>query len=202
MYGSWVGSGTFIEDSSGSPTTLALLLDLVHAEISSYANEWEFGKETYELTLDGSTSYNLRDLIPDFLTIYQLYGINETQELSYEPNYESNISVIDGWTIRGDSLVFSGNVPQSGTATIQYRSQYLVKNASGVRKQYFTDDTDYSVLNPADVGVLQFNVGKYIDWSINEKSNQKREQIERWGSQAFERMLLRNTNSRQIDSML
>lgn len=202
MYGGWVGAGDFIEDSSGSPTDLALLLDLVNSEVASYPNEWEFMKEVYTITFDGSTSYNLRTLIPDFITIYQLYGINDNQEHPFYPNYEANIFPTDGWSMRGDTLIFSGNEPTSGTAYIQYKSQYLVKNAAGTRKQFFEADTDYSILNPADIGILHFGVGEYIDWSINEKSNQKRNKISNKYEKAFQRMLLRNTNSRQIGSML
>jgi len=173
MYGQYVGAGKLIEDTSGSPTALAVLFDLVHNRISNYPREWEFLKETGTLTLTGASSYNLVTTFPSLKSVYQIYGISTNQDSSYLPNYEANILPIDNsHSLRNKTLIFTGNAPQSGTATIQYKSKYMVKNAAGTRIQYFTKDTDTTVLD--DVNLLIFGIGEYIDWKADSKSQERR----------------------------
>lgn len=202
LYGAWVGSGALIESDSGSPTTLSLYFDFVNSEIAANSQDFEFTKETGTITLTGATSYNLSTLFPDLISVYQVYGINSNQEQQYFPNYEANLYPFQGYTIKGNSLILTGENPSSGTLTIQYKSQYLVKNAAGTRKQYFENDDDYSVLDFADKNVLIFGIGEYITWKTDEQSAIQRDRVTGWYQKAFNNMLLRTNPSHQITSML
>ena len=199
IYGQYVGAGNLIEDSSGSPTHLALLLDLVHNRIAGYPNEWPFLKEQYTLTLTGATSYNLATLFPSLKSVYQIYDTNNQQEML--SNYDANIIPIqDGYTIKDKTLTFTGNPPTSGTFTIQGKSKWMVKDSAGTRKQYFTDDTNVTVLD--DINVLAFGVGQFVAWTSDDTAKEKRAEVGIWFKEAFANLLLTQEQTRQVNSML
>jgi len=201
-YGQYVGNGKLIDDS-GSPSPLAILFDMVHNRISgSPQTEWPFLKETGTISLTGAASYNLATLLPGIRSVYQIYGINQNQDSTPLSNYEANITPIDSaHTLRNKTLVFTGSSP-SGTATVQYKSFYMVKDASGNRKRYFEDDTDVTVLDDADMNVLIFGIGEYINWSSDTLSQERRDEVRAWFKEAWENMRDTNEQSHQITSML
>lgn len=202
LYGTWIGSGGLIESDSGTPTTLALYLDFVHGTIAGFSQDWDFLQETGTITLTGASSYNLATLFPDLLSVYQIYGINENSEETFVSNSQANISPAPAYTIRGNLLVFSGSAPTSGTLRIQYKSQYMVKDSSGTRKQFFEDDTDVSVIPFAHKNVLIFGLGEFVTWKTDEQSESFKKRIETWSASAFNKLLLHPTMSRQVLSML
>lgn len=201
LYTSYVGN-SFIETSAGSPTEFALYLQFVNNRIASYAQDFEFCKETGSVTLTGATSYNLKTLYPDFLTMYQGYGVNQNQEHPYYPNYIANVTPAEGFTLKGSLLIPTGNSPATGTFNFQYKSQYLVKDSQGVRKLNFTDDTDVSVLDDADINILIFGVGSYISWKADVASAQRKQEIKDWYQEAFNNLILRNQHTNQTHSVL
>jgi len=203
IYSQYIGNGKIIDDTDNgsTPSALAILVNLVNNRISSYPYEFNSLKETYTLTLTGATTYDLKTLVPGLKTIFQIYGINEHQEHEYLDNSQSNITDGDGWTIRGNTLIFTGSAP-TGTATIQYKSKYLVKNTSGVRQQYFLANTDYSCLDSDDVNVLIFGVGQFINWKSDSESQDRRKEVMDWYKEAINNMVLNNKVTRQITSLL
>lgn len=203
LYVQYVGSGSVIENSSGSPTVEALLMDLVHNRIVGYPYDWDFLKVTGTLTLTGASSYNLKTTFPDLKSVYQIYGIQENQDQQYLPNYEANIVPTDnGFTLKGNTLVFTGNTPSGGSATIQYKSLYMVKDSGGTRKQYFTSTSDESVLESSDMNVLLFGFGQYVNWKSDSKSKEQRDNVAVWFKEAWQNLLMENKNTSQVHSML
>ena len=200
IYSRYVNKG-FIEMSSGSPTELAILVDLVHGQILDQPFEWDFLKEIGTITATGATTYDLKTLFPDFHSIYQVFGINDNQDHPFSPNYEANIVPADSWTIRGNTLVFTGNAPSSGTFKIQYKSKYLVKNSAGTRKQYLEDDADYSVVSSRNV--LIYGVGEFVEWKADEASDRKQNFVHDKFVVALNNLLLSgNTATRQTKNVL
>lgn len=204
IYSAYIGSGKLIDDTDNgsTPSALAILVNLVNNRISSYPAELNCLKEVGTLTLTGATSYNLKTLLPDLKTVYQLYGINENQDQDFYGNLEGNITASDGYTVRGDSLIITGTAPTSGTASIQYKSKYLVKNASGTRQQYFLADDDYSCLDDDDINVLVFGVGQFINWNSDSESQDRKKEINDWAKEAFLNLLLTNKHSKQVKTIL
>ena len=187
IYARYVNKG-FIEMLSGNPTELAILIDLIHGQILDQPFEWNFCKEIGTITATGATTYDLATLFPDFHSIYQVYGINDNQDHPFAPNYEANIVPADGWSIRGNTLVFTGTAPASGTFKIQYKSKYLVKSAAGVRQQYLTDDTDYSVVPSRNL--LIYGVGEHVEWKADEASDRKQQFVNKKFEVALNNLLL------------
>lgn len=203
IYGAYVGAGNFIESDSGTPTELAILLNLVHNRIMSAPNKWPFAIETADITATGSTTYDLNTLLPGFRSIHQVYGIDTNAESEYFGNSQANITDREGWTIKNGQLIFTGTTPTSGTTfKVQYQSSYMVKDSSGVRKQYFTADDDVSVLNVADENVLFFGVGEFVQWKTDEVSRDKRREVKLWFSEAWENLRLRREVDVPVKSML
>ena len=205
IYGQYVGSGKLIDDSNGddtTPSSLAILMNLVHNRIIAYPKEFEFLKETSTITLDGSTSYNLKTLLPSLRSVYQIYGIDQYKEHQLFGNWEGNITPIDGYLIRGDSLVFTGTAPISGTASIQYKSRYMVKSAAGTRKQYFLKDDDYSVLDDGDINVLIFGLVDFINWKSDTETGERKKELKDWYKEAWTNLILANKQTSQLHSML
>lgn len=206
-FGPYVGRG-FVNSDSGSPTELAYKVHLAHNIIMAHPYEWEFSKAVGTITLTGATTYNLKTLLPDLMSVYQLWGINQNQEQPYVPNYEANVIPQDGYSLRGNTLIFSGNIPTAGTANLQYKSSYMVLDASGNRKQFFTDDSDTTVLDDADINVIIFGAGRFIRRKTDEPvlktrygtTRGKDEQAD--FEQALTNMMLRNKQSRQNTTML
>lgn len=200
LYGQYVTK--FVNATSGSPTELAILLRMVHNRIAAYPCEFEFLKETGTITMNGASSYNLRTLFPDFRSLYQLFNVNQNQEHPFVPNYEANVIPADSYSIRGTTLYFAGTLPASGTPGIQYKSQWLVKNAAGVRQRDFLAEDDVSVLDDADTNVLLFGLGDYVQWKADVKSQDRKLQVAAWFKEAFDNMTSQNVMSHQLTSML
>lgn len=202
LYGSWIGAGALIESDSGTPTTLASYFDFVNSEIGAHPHEWKFLKETSTITLTGASSYNLRTLFPDLISVYQIYVTNSAQDFPNVSNYEANRLVLDGYTIKGDLLIPGSNFPTTGTINIQYKSQYLVKDVDGNRKQFFEEADDYSVLEFADKNVLIFGLGEWVNWKTDEQSQAQKDKISEKYNKAFDSMLARGDVSIPLDSMI
>lgn len=202
LYGDSIGAGSFIETDSGSPTELAILLNMVNNRISNYPREWPFTKATAIITVTGATSYDLKTLLPGFLSLYQVYGIDSNQEAESFSNAEGNITNQNGYTLKNGVLHFTGTLPQSSTFKIDYRTQYLVEDTNGNRKRYFEDSTDVSVLDYTDLDILTYGVGVYVNWKNDEVSKEKRAEVKDWFREAWTNMLLRSDEDRPLRSML
>lgn len=202
LYPQYVGSGKLIDDTDSgvTPSSLAILFGLVHNRISGYPYDFNCLKETGTLTLTGASSYNLRTLFPGLKSVYQIYGIDENQDQEYFGNRDGNITSANGYTVRGDTLIFTGYAPTSGSATLQYKSKYLVKNSSGTRQQYFLADSDYSVLDDDDVNVLLFGLGQFINWNSDSESQDRKKEVNDWFKEAFNNMVLHNKVTNQVIS--
>lgn len=204
MYGQYVGGGKLIDDTDNgsTPSALASLINLVNNRIASYPIEFNFLKETGTITFTGSTSYNLRTLFPGLKTVLQLYGIDQYKEHEYFGNLEANITPLDGWTVRGDSLICTGTAPTSGTGTIQYKSKYMVKNSAGTRQQFFLADDDYAVLDESDINALIFGVGQFINWNSDSETQDRKKEIADWFKEAWNNLVLCNKQTSQLHSLL
>lgn len=201
LYSQYVGSGNLIETDSGSPTQLAIIVNLVHNRIINYPINWSFLKETGTITLTGASSYNLATLFPDLQSVYQIYDGTLYTEKGYVPNYEANVSPIqEAYTLRGKTLIFTGNAPVGGTLSIQYKSKYMVKTAAGVRQKFFQNDDDVTVLD--DESLLVWLTGEFINWTSDDTAVQRREEVRNWSKEAFSNLILGNENINQITSML
>lgn len=203
IYGQYVGSGKLIDDTDNgsTPSALAILVNLVHNRVVGYPAELNCLKETGTITLTGASSYNLKTLLPSLKSVYQVYGINDNQEQEPMGNLEANITPLSGWTIKGDSLIFSGTAP-SGTATLQYKSKYMVKDSTGTRQQYFLADADYTVLDASDCNILIFGVGQFINWSSDEEAQNRKDQIKDWYNEAWTNLILHPSQTSQLHSLL
>lgn len=203
LYDPYISAG-FIESESGSPTDLALLVQMVNRKIVSSAPDLSFTKVKGTFTASGSAEVNLATEFPDLYKVYQIWGVNDNQEHPYQPNYDANIITVDGYTLRNKILSYTGNEPASGiTMNIQYGSKYLVEDASGNRKLNFTDDTDVTVLDGASLDYLTFELGRFINWKTDEQSQSRREEIINWAKEAKENMILGdNEATRQLDSFM
>jgi len=203
IYGQYVGSGKLIDDTDNgsTPSALAILVNLVHNRVVGYPAELNCLKETGTITLTGASSYNLKTLLPSLKSVYQVYGINDNQEQEPMGNLEANITPLSGWTIKGDSLIFSGTAP-SGTATLQYKSKYMVKDSTGTRQQYFLADADYTVLDASDCNILIFGVGQFINWSSDEEAQNRKDQIKDWYNEAWTNLILHSSQTSQLHSLL
>lgn len=200
FYSQYVGSSLLIDPDSGSPSQLALFLDLVHNKIANYPQDFEFTKVTSTITLTGASSYNLKTLFPDLISVYQIYGIYDNSEHEFLPNNIANITSGDGYTIKGKTLYFTGTAPTSGTAKIQYKSKYLVEDSSGNRKRYFENDDDISVLdNP---NLLIFGLGEFIDNKSDSKDKGNRDNISKWFQEAWTELINNPIQTKQVDSIL
>jgi len=133
--------------------------------------------------------------------VRQLYGINSYQDHTVFDNPEANITPLDGWTVRGNNLVFTGTAP-SGTATIQYKSGYMVKETGGTRQKYFLAESDYTVLDDDDVNLLICGVGEYINWNSDSESQDRRKEVKEWFREAWENLMFNNPISRSVSSLL
>lgn len=201
LYPQYVGNGKIVEndDDGLTPSALAILVDLVNNRIVSNPNEFEFLKETDTMTLDGSTSYDMGTLFPGFKSLFQNYGIDQNQSVFYFGNTEGNITPIDGYTMKGNSLIFTGTAPPSGEATVQYKSKYAVKDSAGDRQQFFLDDADYTVFdNP---NLIIFGVGEFINWLSDTKEQDRKAEIHNWWNEALDDLILHGKQTNQLDNM-
>lgn len=192
----------FIDLDSASPSELALLLRMVNNRIVGKPIEYEFAKETGSVALTGSSTINLATAYPDLLSVYQVYGITDQRQEEFLPNNIANVVPLQGYSIRGKILYFSGNVPSSGFINFQYKSQYMVKDANGVRKLDFTEDDDYSVLDEAYSPALIYGVGEFINWKTDELSADRKKSTHDWFVEALGDLTSLNINTNQIGNLL
>lgn len=203
LYGNNLGSGSFVESDAGSPSELALLFHLIHGRIIGAPKRWDFATIIGTITSTGASSYNLKTLFPGFLVLDQVFGLDANSESSYFGNMDANITPIDGWTLRNKQLTFTGAIPPAGTIIqIQYITQYLVEDAAGTRKKYFTEEDDVSVIDDADINVLIMGIGELIEWKTDEVSSQKRKDTHNWFQEAWNNLFLRSPVSKPLKSML
>ena len=205
IYSQYVGSGKIIDDNNGdttTPSSLAIIMDLVSNSLASYPLDFDFAQETGTITLDGSTYYDLTTLFPGIKSVYQIYGINDNQDQEFFSNREGNITPYEGYTIRGKKLYFTGTNPNGGTAKIQYKTNYLVKSAAGVRQKYFLNDDDYTVLDDDQFNYLIFSLVDYINWKSDSETKDRKDEIKEWKAEAWRNILLANQQTKQITSML
>lgn len=206
LFPAYVGSGKLIDDQEdgNTPSALSLLVNLVHNQISGYPVNFNCLMEKGTINLDGSLTYNLKTLFPDLKTVKQLYGLNQNQSQTFFGNKEANITPVDGWTVIGNNLVFTGydtNGP-TGTAKLLYKSNYLVKDENGNRQRFFLTDSDYSVLDEDDINVIIFGIGQFINWNSDSESQDRKKEVNSWYIDARNNMVLNNKNSDQVDRLL
>lgn len=203
VYGQYVSSGNLIDPDTGSPSALALLFHLVHSEIVGMPNEFPFLKADGSLTLTGTLTYLLTTSSPDLKNVYQVYGIYDNQAAVYVPNSDINVIPQDNtYSLKGKTICFAGNAPTSGTLNYQYKSMYMVKDASGNRKEFFENDTDVSVLDSSQINALIFGIGKYINWASDEAAQEKRKDVKEWSAQAMEALVLVQEQTNQLTTLL
>lgn len=204
LYAQYVGSGKLLDGDTGNPSSLALILDLIHQRIVGYPFEWNFLKVKTSWPLTGARTYDLSVLFPDLLATFQIFGINSNQESVPIPDYDANVyPFYDSYQIYGDTLSFTGNVPLSGTvAYIQYKSMYMVRDENGVPKRYFENDTDYSVLKAGQDSVLTFGIGEFADWMADSKAKEQRQYVTDRFKETWNNLLLHNAQDSQVHNML
>lgn len=205
LYGKFVKNNGFVEPDSGSPTELAILVDMVHQEIASNPGMPDYFKRKIgaEITLTGASSIDLRALFPDYCGFYQLYGVNEYREQINVSQGDRNILLENqGYSVNNGILYLSDGFPTSGTMKIDYRSAWLVEDANGNRKQYFEDDTDVSVLLPNHLFVLQMGVGAYVNWKTDQKSKAQRDFVLGKAAVAMESLFLHTEQDKSINSFI
>lgn len=160
-YPSMVGSNLFVDPDTGE---LAGYARQANNWIASYPHPFTFLKDTYNLTLTGAASYNLRTLIPDIVKVQQITGIDQYQESYPLSDNEGRLTSGPGHYLRNLTLYFPGTTPASGTAIIDYKSKYLVQDAvSGLRKLDFEDDADISLIPEEYIPVYCALIGLFIE---------------------------------------
>lgn len=205
LYGKYVGSNSFVESDSGSPSDLALLFDMVNQEIAANPGMPEYFKRKVgaEITLTGASTIDLRSEFPDYCGFYQFYGINEYRDQLNVSQSERNIlRENQGYTVNNGILYLSDGFPTSGTYKIDYRSSYMVENSSGVRKEFFENDTDVSVLLPIHKRALLMGVGKYVNWKADNASKAQRNFILAEAAVAMETLFLHQEQEESIKDFL
>lgn len=179
LYGEYFGSGGFVESEAGSPSEAAILCNLVHQQIVTIPQDFEFLKRDVTLSLTGATSYNIRTSYPDYAGTYQIYGLNNRQDEAFISNRDANIGLYNnGYTLKNGVLYWSNFLPQTGTLNLQIKSSYMVKDSSGTRKTFFSADDDVTVLPFEFVPILYHGVGQFINWRTDEASKQRKEFVD------------------------
>lgn len=179
-----------------------MMLFLIGNRVAAYPKDWDFLKVNGTVTLTGATSYNLKTLLTGYLGLYQVYGIISNAEVTYSANNVANITSAPVYTIKNGILTFSGTAPASGTLRVQYRSQFMVEDSSGTRKKYFENSEDVSVLPDADLNVLIFGVGEYVEWKRDTTSEEKKAQVKGWFNDAWDNLFTRDERPTAPVSML
>jgi len=155
--------GGLIATNGGSPTQLELFLRVTNNEICGNPHKFSWRMREYTLTLTGATSYDLRTLIPDLDRVYQVTGSSlANREMPNQSLRDYNLSVGGmRMAIVGDTLKLSDG-GLTGSLTIPYYSNYLVKASDGTRKLDFSSDTDVSVIPDSHVMMLVEGVGRFV----------------------------------------
>lgn len=120
---------------------------MTNMQIAGGPHKFTWMIREYSLTLTGATEYDLSTLIPDLICILQPHGTSVPgYEIGFQSPREFSMQVGSvAFTIVGGLLRIQ-NGPTTGTLTIPYFSNYLVKSAGGTRQLDFTDGTDISVV--------------------------------------------------------
>jgi len=159
-------TGGIVNTTSGSPISeIAMFLHLTNMEIALNPHKFSFLLREATINLTGATDYNLRTLIPDLAMVYQLSSPDNGQpQVGYSPLNEFNILSFSGGpraTLIGKTLRL-GEGFSSGTLVIPYYSNYLVQDVAGVRKLYFEDDDDESILSEELMPVLMEGAMRFV----------------------------------------
>ncbi len=201
LYDPYVSAG-FVSAVGGSPAQIGYFLRFINNRISAKPIEFEFLKQTSPITLTGASTYDLGTLFPDLYSVYQLFGTSPQQEAPYYPNYDGNVTPITGYTLKGKTLIFTGNQLFNGSVNLQYKSKWLVKDADGNRKLDFTNDTDITVLDDNQVNVLIFGVGQFVNWKTDTVSSERKAEINSWFKEAFDDLVSYNPQTSSTHTML
>lgn len=155
----------FINTTSGSIPEAVMYARFCHNEIAGYSHKFGWLLREYQLTLTGADSYDLRALIPDLVRVYQVVSVPLApgRAVPYQSLYQYNIDPSGAirLTLMGDILKITG--APSGTLTIPYYSNYLVKAQDGTRKRDFTVDTDESVIPGTYDQLLVEGIMRYVN---------------------------------------
>lgn len=203
VYGTHVGAGNLVESDSGSPSELAMFLDFVHNRIVGTPVRLPCCFVNVSITSTGASSYNLKTLYPDLLSVFQVYNVDQNASHHHFGPAEGNITPIGGWMVKNGVLYFTGAAPAAGsTFGLEYKSQFLVENSAGVRKRYFEDATDVSALPFAHENVLIFGFGEFVNWKADESSQEKRRKTETMYQEAWQNLMLHADTNLPIESFL
>ena len=205
LYSKYAGTNGFIETESGNPTDLAMLVDLVHQQINSNPGNPDYFKRKVgqTVTLTGATSYDLRTLFPDYMGIYQVYGINDYEEqVNVSQGTNNLLRHNESYSVTNGVLYLAEGYPSTGTLKIDYKSAYMVEDSSGNRKQFFTDVTDVSVLLPNHIWVLLLGVGQYVNWKADNASKAQRDFVHTQFAIAEQSLFLHQEQENSIGNFL
>lgn len=165
-----------VNTTTGSTPEIALYARVTNGEISGNPYKFWWLLREYTLTLTGAADYNLRTLIPDLGRVYQVANaLAPGREGASQPLREFNLSTggsSSRFTVFGDTLRF-GAPGTTGTVTIPYYSRWLVADASGVRKQDFTLDTDVSVIPEQHVMALVEGMKRFVNDKIEKEASMR-----------------------------
>jgi hypothetical protein len=158
-------SGGMVNITSGSPVPeIALYAHMTNMEIAGNSHKFSWALREATITLTGATDYNLATLIPDLAMVYQIPPrSNDRSPVAYQPLQEFNILFPGGGsaTIINKTLRLSSDLT-SGSMVIPYYSNYFVATSGGTRQQYFTDDTDVSILPEEQTPLLVEGIMRFI----------------------------------------
>jgi hypothetical protein len=205
LYAKYVSNNGFIEPDSGNPTELALFVDLVHQQVNSNPGMPDYFKRKVgqTITLTGASSYNLRTLFPDYIGLYQVYGVNDYQDqLNVSQSTNNLLRQNESYSVTNGILYFAEGYPQTGTLKIDYMSAYMVEDSSGNRKKFFTDETDVSVLLPNHIWVILMGVGQYVNWKADNASKAQRDFVQAQFNVAEQSLFLHQEQQNAIGSFL
>jgi len=205
LYGKYVKNNGFVEPDSGNPTEVALLIDLVHQEIASNPGMPEYFKRKVgaTITLTGASTINLRTLFPDYAGVYQIYGLNDyVDQLNVSQGDRNLLKENQSYSVTNGILYLAEGYPTSGTLLIDYRSSFLVEDAAGNRKQFFTEEDDVSVLFPIHIWAILTGIGNYVNWKADNQSKAQRDFLQIKYNTALESLFLYNEQDNALGNFL
>ena len=165
---SQAGTVGFQNGTVGFPKELQLYARMTNNEIAGNPHKFRWLLRSYDLALNGATSYDLATLIPDLGKIYQIHGAAiSNREAPWQDNNFFNI-MVGGypfrWTLESSNLLFGDqSVPSNVTVPILYYSTALVLDKDlSTRKMDFEDDDDTSVIPDIHVMSLVEGITRFI----------------------------------------
>lgn len=203
-YGSYIKKNGFIEPEAGTPSELQVLLNLVNSNLVSKPQVFPFEKKTTTIDVNGRNKIDLKTEIPDLISVYQIYGARDNLDEKFRPNDEANVTPLRGYTLKNRVLIFTGDkeISNESKITIQYRSQYLVEDSSGNRKQMFERADDRSVIPFGHQNVLIYGLSEHVHWNTDAVSENQQTFIQRKYQMALDNLLNYQEQDNQIKSML